>query len=383
MTDRDREHQRAAVFRLEGREEGDWLHAYLSIESPQIRREVAERAARLGLTEALTVMLARGLDLDGHLGGRSTLLAVSAGKGTVESVRFLLARGADTGMGLPLVNAAFGGHLEAVRLLLEAGADPDQANPGFPTALGTARARGDGDMEALLLQYGASKEVGGEPSEVVLRHGPATAPAKPDPSHLSALRAALGDILGNVERAQTFDGALPLELAAVPPAPPTPWWTVFTLGMSGLETTSQHAPEPRRSELTLRLPADWDIDQALSATGAPRWRWPIDQLVHLARLPHQYGTSLVPGDTVPNGDPPEAFDASTTLSGWLLLPDTIATAEPLVVELSSKRIHVLACYPLHTSEMQAKLRHGLGGLMEQLAATNPSPALDPDRAPVV
>lgn len=383
MKDGDREYQRSAVFRFEGREEGDWLEAYLRIESQKVRREVAERAARLGRTDVLGAILMNGLELNGRVAGSSTLLGIAAGKGTLKTVRFLLEQGAETNTGLPLVRAAFAGHLEAVRLLLEAGANPDQGNPGFPTALGTARAKGNQDIEALLLQYGASREFGGEPSEVVLRHGPASAPGKGDSSHLPALRAALGDLFGSVEREQSFPGELPIELAAVPPSTSAPWWTVFTLGMSALETTGTHAPEPRRTELTLRVPPDWDIDQALSATGASRWRWPIEQLVFLARLPHQYRTSLVPGDTVPNGDPPEPFDETTALSGWLLLPDSIATNEALVVDLGPKRIHILACYPLHGSEMTAKLEHGLEAVMQKLAAANLSPALDPDRSPVV
>ncbi|MBO6934136.1 MAG: suppressor of fused domain protein [Deltaproteobacteria bacterium] len=383
LSDGAPDHVGSAIRRLDGEEEGDWLESFDAIDDDDGRREVAEAAARFGEAAALRAMLARGIEIDEPGGIGSTLLELAAGMGGSEAVECLLEAGADPTLGLPLVRAAFAGHLESVRLLLEAGANPDGANPGFPTALGTARAKGNKEIEALLLQYGASREVGGAASEVVLRHRPASASGNPDSSHLPALRASLDSIFGGGGREERFGGELPIELAAVPPSTSAPWWTVFTLGMSALETTSRHAPEPRLTELSLRLPADWDIEQALSSSGASQWRWPIEQLVHLARLPHEYRTSLVPGDTVPNGDPPEPFDQTTALSGWLLLPDTIATNEALVLDLGATRVHVLACYALHASETKVKLEQGLDTLMRELAAANLTPALDPRRPPVV
>ena len=45
-------------------------------------------------------------------------------------------------------------------------------------------------------------------------------------------------------------------------------------------------------------------------------RW----LKQLARMPHEYDTWLWTGHTVPNFDPPEPYDESTSLCGALVMP---------------------------------------------------------------
>lgn len=77
------------------------------------------------------------------------------------------------------------------------------------------------------------------------------------------------------------------------------------------------------AELMVCLPADWPVP-AESYAVAPweddRAYFPIRGLKMLARLPHEYGTFLGFGHTIPNGDPAEPLVEGSQLCGWLLLP---------------------------------------------------------------
>jgi ankyrin len=92
--------------------------------------------------------------------GGSTPLLFAARAGDVESVRLLLAAGADVNDSLPngmsaLVLAAHSGNGLAASLLLEKGADPNAAEIGY-TALHAAVLRGDLNLVKDLLAHGAN-----------------------------------------------------------------------------------------------------------------------------------------------------------------------------------------------------------------------------------
>ncbi|MEM6294779.1 MAG: ankyrin repeat domain-containing protein [Myxococcota bacterium] len=114
--------------------------------------QAGERADRADAQKALTrafaiddvagvqAALAVGADPDAQQ-GRSSLLVVAAGRGSVAMVEALLDAGADpnraqAGGMTPLVAAVVGGHVETVRRLVEAGADPSaDSTYGTPRAL--------------------------------------------------------------------------------------------------------------------------------------------------------------------------------------------------------------------------------------------------------
>jgi ankyrin repeat protein len=112
-----------------------------------VTSEVTQRAGR----EELNYTVVRG---------GSTPLLFAARSGDVESVRLLLAAGADVNDALPngmsaLVLAAHSGNGPAARLLLEKGADPNAAEIGY-TALHAAALRSDPDLAKDLLAHGAN-----------------------------------------------------------------------------------------------------------------------------------------------------------------------------------------------------------------------------------
>jgi uncharacterized protein len=92
--------------------------------------------------------------------GGSTPLLFTARSGDVESVRLLVAAGADVNDALPdgasaLVVAAHSGHGRVAALLLEKGADPNAADVGY-TALHAAVLRSDLDLVKALLAHKAN-----------------------------------------------------------------------------------------------------------------------------------------------------------------------------------------------------------------------------------
>ncbi len=110
-----------------------------------------------GAVNCVRAYVAAGMDpAQDYEGG--TLISYAAGFESPEMVRTLLELGTPL-TGVILVAAAHSGSVPMVKLLLEEGVDPDQGNPGFPTALGTARAFGHHEMEQLLLKHGATIEV--------------------------------------------------------------------------------------------------------------------------------------------------------------------------------------------------------------------------------
>ena len=118
--------------------------------SQTVTSEVTQRAGR----EELNYNVLRG---------GSTALLFGARSGDVESVRLLLAAGADVNDSLPngmsaLVLAAHSGNGPAASLLLEKGADPDAAAIGY-TALHAAVLRSDLKLVHDLLAHGANPDV--------------------------------------------------------------------------------------------------------------------------------------------------------------------------------------------------------------------------------
>jgi ankyrin repeat protein len=112
-----------------------------------VTSEVTQRAGR----EELNFTVLRG---------GSTPLMFAARSGDVESVRLLLAAGANVNDSLPngmsaLVLAAHSGNGAAAQLLLEQGADPEASQIGY-TALHAAVLRSDRSLVSALLAYGAN-----------------------------------------------------------------------------------------------------------------------------------------------------------------------------------------------------------------------------------
>ena len=111
-----------------------------------------------------------------------------------------------------------------------------------------------------------------------------------------------------------------VDVLVVGPHEERPYHTLVTCGMSerpmrvpieGPEDLGL-IPELRYAELMLCLPPDWSLDPA-TFTDESNY-WPIRWLKRLARLPHQHGSWLSIGHTIPNGDPPHPLRESAPLA---------------------------------------------------------------------
>jgi len=122
--------------------------------------------AEVGPAEAAALGRLDGLDPDARSGDGFTSLHLAAYFGGAETVRALLAAGADPDADAanpfgvrPLHSAASVGDRESVRALLEAGADPDVRQQGGYTPLHTAAHNDDAELARLLLVHGADAAI--------------------------------------------------------------------------------------------------------------------------------------------------------------------------------------------------------------------------------
>ena len=151
------------------------------IGDPELVRLLVEHGARIDISEkysasllretirsghssVLAVLLEKGVDPDlkVHDGQTPLMLAVSSGDG--DSVRALLAAGADASAshhsGSALARAVSAGDIDTVRLLLAAGADPLEKIQSDKTLLYTAVEKNQPEIAELLTAAGAVRETG-------------------------------------------------------------------------------------------------------------------------------------------------------------------------------------------------------------------------------
>jgi Suppressor of fused protein (SUFU) len=167
---------------------------------------------------------------------------------------------------------------------------------------------------------------------------------------------------------------------------PSPERNCYTLVTSGMSDRAMNAPEEyaefRFSELLISLPPDWPMNQESWNDEANYW--PIRMLKFLARFPHEYQTWLWALHTIPNGNPPEPFACNTQMTGVLLLPPITLPEEfqELVID-SQKTIYFHSVVPLHSDEMELKLKKGAEALFDGFEKQGVSELLNPMRASVV
>jgi hypothetical protein len=154
-----------------------------------------------------------------------------------------------------------------------------------------------------------------------------------------------------------------IDMHVMPPTDRRPRSTVITSGMS--RRPMRGAPDKyARAELVISLPPDWPLEQ--SALEDERMWWPFRLLQNLAHIPHDHGTWLGFGHTIPHGDPPQPYANNTSLCCALMLPPMRTPPDFDTLQVGEHTVHFLGVYALHQDEMDYKLQHGTEAMFERL-----------------
>jgi hypothetical protein len=140
-------------------------------------------------------------------------------------------------------------------------------------------------------------------------------------------------------------------------------------------TVPEGAEESRLAELVISLPVDWPLDEKRLEDDSVAW--PIQWLKQLARFPHEYGTWLFCGHTVPNGDPPTPFAPKTELCCMLLASPVLCSEEGSSLVIDEKTtVHLHSLIPIYREEMEFALTRSSDELLDRLGEADASELLD-------
>jgi hypothetical protein len=170
-----------------------------------------------------------------------------------------------------------------------------------------------------------------------------------------------------------------LDVLTFPPEGDRDFWYFVTAGMSDLPMTLGTPEDERefgRAELVIGLSRDWGerlvkqpIDKSVYA--------PIGFLKWLARYPHDGGTYLASGHTVPTSPDVAKLGEAGELSAALLIPPITWPDEAIAFTLSNgDRLNFYGVLLLHEEELEMKLNQGTDALLEKLEVNGVTEVLD-------
>lgn len=180
-----------------------------------------------------------------------------------------------------------------------------------------------------------------------------------DEELIEAVSAHIEQHFGPIETVwhELISEGIHVDIYVVKPTAERPFYTLITSGMSELPmTVPPGAEELAYAELVLCLPADWPLTQEAFEDEANYW--PIRWMKILARFPHDYETFFTVSHTIPGGNPPEEFDASTPMGCWMFVPPFMFEPESWEMKYDGHDINFLYMLPLHLDEMEYKLKVG-------------------------
>jgi hypothetical protein len=202
-----------------------------------------------------------------------------------------------------------------------------------------------------------------------------------DSPDLEKIEAHIDRYIGKVETVlhEVVSAFVHVDVLYVKPTPRRNFHTLITCGMSA---RPMKTPEQMKkfcySELMICLPPEWKFTG--EAMKDEKYYWPIRTLKTLARFPHEYDTWLSYGHTLPNGDPPAPYADNTKLSGVILSIPITAPKDFFALKIDeNKTIYFFCMIPLHTDEMNFKLKHGADELFNRLDAKGVNEVLDVTR----
>ena len=150
---------------------------------------------------------------------------------------------------------------------------------------------------------------------------------------------------------------LHIDLYIIEPTPERDYYTMVTVGAGAYVMNVPEGYEgPKRIEVLVNLPKDWDIKDDNEKN-----YWPLRWLKILARLPMDEDSWLGWGHTITNEGP---FAKNTKLSGILLLEPSFHE-DSAVAELPNKdEVLFLQMMPIYEEEMEFKINNDAESLLE-------------------
>ena len=152
------------------------------------------------------------------------------------------------------------------------------------------------------------------------------------------------------------------------------WVMLFTTGMSDRpQSVPRGQDEYRYTELVIRLPADWSMDD--KALRNPSNFWPFEWLRRIAAYPHDNDTWLGgPYTIIATDDPPVPLAPNTKLSCLMLLREQ---GEKGTVQCQDGRaIALYSIIPLYTEERDLELASGVRELLTRFQSRGISTVVD-------
>jgi hypothetical protein len=193
------------------------------------------------------------------------------------------------------------------------------------------------------------------------------------------LRAHVERHIGHIDRivcsARAADPAK-VEVHHVAPIDSRPYHTLITVGMSSaLMAVPPGTDAPRRIELMMTLPEQWNLDVAPDAQSL----WPARLLQSLSRVPREHHSWLGWGHTVPNGDPPQPLATDTQLCAVIIAPSLLVPLAFYELNLHGERVAFYSAIPLYKEELELQQRQGMAALLARLLQKDINDVVDPRR----
>ncbi len=226
-----------------------------------------------------------------------------------------------------------------------------------------------------------------ESGSPIMRHTERSKPfefASGDSDNIDAIGLHIEQFIGPIPMVfhELVSDLVHIDVHHVPPSSGRDFHTLITSGMSDRPmTVPEDAEDFQFAELLLCLPPDWPLTRTDFAD--ERNYWPIRLLKVLARLPHEYGTWLGVGHTVPNGgEKPQPYADNTQFCCAMVAPPLKFAPEFRQLELDDRVINFYAVWPLLPNETVFKLQQGFDPLVERLLADGVSEVIDVARRSV-
>jgi len=321
-------------------------------------------AASRTLPELIEYAISKGMDVNDVNDLDSTPLSIAADRVAKDAVACLLRNGADPNVGhgkhaTAIVDAVIAGHLNIVKILIDHGADVNATyrasdNGESINPLSFAEDYGHKEIAALLREHGA-----------VLpdRSGD---PAPPRTFRDDVLEHAAGHI-GPIERLALHEnvllGVVSVSVHIISPDKERKYRTLLTTGVSEFPMRPPSGDATNEcAELMIRLPEDWQVDQA-SVRQDAKSIWPVHWLRMCSHAIHDDGLWLGDGLVIPA---PRQVPDDWPFAGFLITPSGL----PRIACEDGRQVTIYMIEPIHQAELDLAIQQGIKALIERLDAAN-------------